>query len=63
MHAAAWDEGLVDYVRLYVTPHVLGPGGVPLLPDRAFSSADLRDRRVAPLGPDVLIEGYVHGTR
>jgi diaminohydroxyphosphoribosylaminopyrimidine deaminase/5-amino-6-(5-phosphoribosylamino)uracil reductase len=63
MHAAAWDEGLVDYVRLYVTPRALGPGGVPLLPDRSFSSADLHDRRIATLGPDVLIEGYVHGTR
>ncbi len=63
LHAAAWDEGLVDYVRLYVTPHVLGAGGVPLLADRSFSPADMRDRRVAPLGPDVLIEGYVHGTR
>ena len=31
LHAAAWDEGLVDFVRLYVTPHVLGAGGVPLL--------------------------------
>ena len=63
VHGAAWDEGLVDYVRLYVTPHVLGPGGVALLPGRTFSSAELRDRRVTPLGPDVLIEGYVHGTR
>jgi diaminohydroxyphosphoribosylaminopyrimidine deaminase/5-amino-6-(5-phosphoribosylamino)uracil reductase len=63
VHAAAWDEGLVDYVRLYVTPHVLSDGAVPLLPDRSFSSADLRERRVATLGPDVLIEGYVHGSR
>ena len=63
MHAAAWDEHLVDYVRLYVTPHALGATGVPLLPDRSFSSADLRERRIEPLGPDVLIEGYVHGTR
>ena len=63
IHAAAWDEGLVDYVRLYVTPHVLGEDAVPLLPDRAFSSAELRERRVASLGPDVLIEGYVHGSR
>jgi diaminohydroxyphosphoribosylaminopyrimidine deaminase/5-amino-6-(5-phosphoribosylamino)uracil reductase len=62
VHAAAWDESLVDYVRLYVTPHVLGPHGVPLLAERSFSSAELRDRRVLPLGPDVLIEGYVHGT-
>ncbi len=63
VHGAAWDEGLVDYVRLYVTPQVLGPGGVPLLPDRAFSSSALHQRRVLALGPDVLIEGYVHGTR
>jgi len=63
VHAAAWDEGVVDYVRLYITPHVLGVHAVPWLPDRSFSSADLRDRRVTPLGSDVLIEGYVHGTR
>ncbi|MCU1382249.1 MAG: riboflavin biosynthesis protein RibD, partial [Acidobacteria bacterium] len=63
VHAAAWDEGLVDYVRLYVTPHTLGPGGMPLLPGRTFSPAGLYDRRIVPLGPDVLIEGYVHGTR
>jgi diaminohydroxyphosphoribosylaminopyrimidine deaminase/5-amino-6-(5-phosphoribosylamino)uracil reductase len=63
VHAAAWDEGLVDYVRLYVTPHVLGDGAVPLLPGRSFSSADLRERRISTLGPDVLIEGYVHGSR
>ena len=60
VHAAAWDEGLVDYVRLYVTPHVLGDGAVPLLPDRSFSPAELHERRIATLGPDVLIEGYVH---
>jgi diaminohydroxyphosphoribosylaminopyrimidine deaminase/5-amino-6-(5-phosphoribosylamino)uracil reductase len=63
VHAAAWDEGLVDYVRLYVTPHILGDGAVPLLPGRSFSSADLRERRISTLGPDVLIEGYVHGSR
>jgi diaminohydroxyphosphoribosylaminopyrimidine deaminase/5-amino-6-(5-phosphoribosylamino)uracil reductase len=62
LHAAAWDEGLVDYVRLYVTPHVLGAGGVELLSRRGFSSAALGERRVIPLGPDVVIEGYVHRT-
>ena len=61
LYAAAWDERVVDYVRLYVTPHVLGSGGVPLLADRSFSSVSLHERRVAPLGPDVLMEGYVHG--
>ncbi len=63
LHAAAWDEGLVDYVRLYVTPHTLGPGGVPLLDGRMFSAGSLLERRVESLGPDVMIEGYVHGPR
>jgi len=61
LHGAAWDEGVVDFVRLYVTPRVIGSGGVAFLQGRAFASADLIDRRVEPLGPDVLIEGYVHG--
>jgi len=60
LHAAAWDEALVDFVQLYVTPHVLGPGGVPLLAGRTFASDSLLDRRSRPIGPDVLIEGYVH---
>jgi diaminohydroxyphosphoribosylaminopyrimidine deaminase / 5-amino-6-(5-phosphoribosylamino)uracil reductase len=63
LHAAAWHEGLVDAVRLYVTPHVLGDEGLALLPGEYFSEADLQDRRVEPLGPDVLIEGYVHRAR
>ncbi len=61
LHAAAWDEDLVDVVRLYVTPHALGAAGVPLLDGRPFSTASLVESRVVPLGPDVLIEGYVHG--
>lgn len=63
LHAAAWDAGLVDFVRLYVTPHALGSEGVPLLDGRPFTSAALVDRRVEALGGDVLIEGYVHGPR
>lgn len=63
LHSAAWDEGVVDAVRLYVTPHVIGPGGVAFLPGRTFWAGALFGRRVEPLGPDVLIEGYVHGSR
>ena len=59
LHAAAWDEGVVDYVQLYVTPSSLGPAGVPL-ESRVFSTAGLFDRQVTVLGCDVLIEGYVH---
>jgi riboflavin biosynthesis pyrimidine reductase len=60
MHAAAWDERLVDFVRLYVTPVALGGGGVPFLEHREFSTSGLAERRVEALGADVLIEGYVH---
>jgi diaminohydroxyphosphoribosylaminopyrimidine deaminase / 5-amino-6-(5-phosphoribosylamino)uracil reductase len=61
LHGAAWDEGLVDFVRLYLTPRVLGLEGVPLLDGRPFASAALIERRVEPLGVDTLVEGYVHG--
>jgi diaminohydroxyphosphoribosylaminopyrimidine deaminase/5-amino-6-(5-phosphoribosylamino)uracil reductase len=57
---AAWDEGVVDYVQLYVAPMWLGEGGVPFLEDCAFTSTSLIERKVEQLGPDVLIEGYVH---
>jgi diaminohydroxyphosphoribosylaminopyrimidine deaminase / 5-amino-6-(5-phosphoribosylamino)uracil reductase len=60
VHAAAWDEGLVDYVQLYVTPVGIGPEGIPFLEGRDFASVALIERRVDLLGPDVLIEGYVH---
>ena len=63
LHEAAWDEGVVDFVSVYVTPHVLGAGGVRFLNGRPFSSATLFDRVIEPIGPDVLIEGYVHGPR
>ena len=63
LQVAAWDEGVVDFVRLYVTPHVCGPGGVRFLPGRRLPPAMLAERRVMQLGPDVVIEGYVHGPR
>ncbi len=61
LHAAAWDEKLVDYVQLYFTPHVLGPPGVVFAEGREIPVASLADRVVTRLGPDTLIEGYVHG--
>ena len=60
LHAAVWDAGLVDYVQLYVAPVTLGEAGVRWLEGRAFNSMDLVHRRMDLLGPDVLIEGYVH---
>jgi diaminohydroxyphosphoribosylaminopyrimidine deaminase/5-amino-6-(5-phosphoribosylamino)uracil reductase len=60
VHGAAWDAGVVDCVHLYVTPHTIGPDGVPFLEGRPFSIPSLLDSRVEALGPDVVIEGYVH---
>ena len=60
LHAAAWDEDVVDAVQLYVAPVSLGGEGVPFLEGRGFISTELIERRVDLLGPDVLIEGYVH---
>ncbi len=60
LHRAAWDEGVVDQVQLYLSPSVLGPGGVPLLGGEPFDVSALRELSVRPLGPDVLFEGYVH---
>jgi diaminohydroxyphosphoribosylaminopyrimidine deaminase/5-amino-6-(5-phosphoribosylamino)uracil reductase len=60
LHGAAWDEQLVDFVRLYVTPGVIGPAGVPFLEGRRFATSALIERRVEVLGQDSLIEGYVH---
>lgn len=59
---AAWDEGVADFVRLYVTPRELGPDGLEFLQGRPFGSTVLAESRVASLGPDVLVEGYVHGS-
>lgn len=60
LHAAAWDADVVDYVQLYVTPAALGPVGVPLFGARSWPLSSLIEPRVEVLGPDTLIEGYVH---
>lgn len=63
VHEAAWQERVVDYVRLYLTPHIVGPGGLRFLGGRPLSTLGLMEPRIAPLGPDVLMEGYVHRSR
>ncbi|NOT25237.1 MAG: bifunctional diaminohydroxyphosphoribosylaminopyrimidine deaminase/5-amino-6-(5-phosphoribosylamino)uracil reductase RibD [Acidobacteria bacterium] len=60
LHQAAWDAGIVDYVQLYVGPTAFGGDAPTLLQERRFSIASLFEPRVQALGPDVLIEGYVH---
>lgn len=63
LHAATWEAGVVDFVSLYVAPHVMGPSGVKFLSGRDLPLWALHELRIEPLGPDVLIEGYVHGSR
>lgn len=63
VHAAAWDEDLVDLVSIYVCPQTIGPGGVPFLGGRPFDTKRLFERHEEQLGPDTLIEGYVHRPR
>ena len=60
LHAAAWDAGIVDYVQVYIAPGIIGGSGVPFMPDRSLSLAELVDGGVTVCGPDVLVEGYVH---
>jgi riboflavin biosynthesis pyrimidine reductase len=60
LHEAAWDADVVDYVQLYVTPAACGPAGVPLFNGRPWSLSSLIEARVEVLGPDTVIEGYVH---
>jgi len=60
LHAALWDADVIDYVQLYVAPVWLGSGGVPVFGGRNVPTSTLLERQVSLLGPDVLIEGYVH---
>jgi diaminohydroxyphosphoribosylaminopyrimidine deaminase/5-amino-6-(5-phosphoribosylamino)uracil reductase len=61
LQTAAWRAGLIDGVHLYIAPVTLGPEGVSWLDTDMLSIAALADRRVTPCGPDVFMEGYVHG--
>jgi diaminohydroxyphosphoribosylaminopyrimidine deaminase/5-amino-6-(5-phosphoribosylamino)uracil reductase len=61
IHQAAWDEGLVDYVQVYVAPMILGPPGPRVASGPSSAMTSLVEPKVQAFGPDVLIEGYVHG--
>jgi diaminohydroxyphosphoribosylaminopyrimidine deaminase/5-amino-6-(5-phosphoribosylamino)uracil reductase len=60
LHRAFWDAGLVDRVQMFVTPGVLGSGGVGWLPWPLVSRAHFTESAAAVVGEDVLIEGHVH---
>src|SRR5262249_9496959 len=61
LHAAAWNAGVVDRVRMYVTPDALGPTRVVWTMPESFDLSALHDARKEWLGRDQLMEGYVHG--
>ena len=56
LHRAFWDAGLVDRVQIFMTPHVLGAGGVAWLPAVALA-AGLSERRSTPVGADTSDRG------
>ncbi|MCX6539713.1 MAG: bifunctional diaminohydroxyphosphoribosylaminopyrimidine deaminase/5-amino-6-(5-phosphoribosylamino)uracil reductase RibD [Acidobacteria bacterium] len=60
LHESAFAAGLVDAVRVLVTPRVLGPSGLPWVASSRLSLPSLFNLRVEPCGPDVMIEGDVH---
>jgi len=61
LQSAAWSLGLVDAVHLYVAPVSLGADAVAWLDPAVVPVTALADRRTTPLGPDMFMEGYVHG--
>jgi diaminohydroxyphosphoribosylaminopyrimidine deaminase/5-amino-6-(5-phosphoribosylamino)uracil reductase len=61
LHRAAWAERLVDAVHLYIAPIMIGPAGVSWLDSNTLPVVSLADRRMTACGPDVFMEGYVHG--
>ena len=48
-------------MHVYIAPVTLGDAALPWLDSDTVSIASLVDRQVMPLGPDVFMEGYVHG--
>jgi diaminohydroxyphosphoribosylaminopyrimidine deaminase/5-amino-6-(5-phosphoribosylamino)uracil reductase len=62
LHRAAFEAGLVDALRVIVTPRKLGPAGVPWLEYRELALPSLSGLRIEPCGPDVIIQGDVYRT-
>jgi len=60
VHQAAWDAGVVDYVQIYVAPVMVGPDAPAAAIGHSGVLSSLSERTVRMLGPDTLIEGYVH---
>jgi len=61
LNGAALQAGIVDKMILFYAPKVMGPEGVPMagVSSRWFAkSPPLQNLRVAPSGPDFVVEGY-----
>lgn len=57
--ASALDAGIVDKLYYFIAPRILGPGLAPsdhLRPRGLEAAIQLKDWRVIPVGPDLLIE-------
>jgi diaminohydroxyphosphoribosylaminopyrimidine deaminase/5-amino-6-(5-phosphoribosylamino)uracil reductase len=59
LHRAAWDEGIIDRVQIFVTPRPVGGLGIPWLPPDVLRVAQLVEMTAEPIGDDVLIQGMV----
>lgn len=62
LHRAFWDAGLVDRVQIFVAERTIGDQGVGWLDEPVLSAGRVGARAARPVGRDVLLEGYVHGT-
>jgi diaminohydroxyphosphoribosylaminopyrimidine deaminase/5-amino-6-(5-phosphoribosylamino)uracil reductase len=60
LHAACWDEGVVDQVHVYVAPTVIGPRGVCWGSDIMLTLSANTRLRAQAIGRDVFMDGYVH---
>lgn len=60
LHRAALRADVIDRVMAFFTPARLGENGVPWLTSDELPISRLQDLRSEPLGPDLLVEGYVH---
>lgn len=60
LHAACWDEDVVDQVHVYVAPTVIGYRGVSWGTDAMLTLSGRTRLRAQAIGRDVFMDGYVH---
>lgn len=61
--ASAFQSDCVDEVAFFIAPRIMGGPSAVVATGRFFGEGlVLRDMRVSRLGPDVLLQGYVHRT-